>query len=341
MTEVNNTLRQADNKVVIKGKLKEKQLKLAMKDGERYINGYIVIRENENEHRVNIAYTKEKTNTGKVNGFFKGLVTVMNEYKSIAEVGEESADVVVVDKGTIEVNDFVTTEGVLVTSVGPTTRSINRATDKEIAQVAAATVEVYVDKVRMEVDREQMPTGRILIDSYTTAYGGKIIPLQLTAEGEQRVNYIQQNVERGQRTFKLLVGIVNKPRVVVTESKDLVLQATNSMMGGQLDSHVAQAAQAVEEKTAGRIKEYQVLDGEVYDELAPQNFATESIQRAKQEREAMLAEKERQGATPKSTGSQMPTGGMMGFGVQGGVQNGLGTMPNGLGTQQSALNGIF
>lgn len=325
MTEIKNALRQADNKVVIKGKLKEKKLSIGSKDGKNYIKGHIIVRENESEHKVSVL-CNELTKSGTPNGYFKGLVTVMNEYKSIAEFGEEMADVVSIDRGTIGINDFVTQDGQLVSNVEVSANSIHRVTE-DVQQMACAEIEVYMDKIKMEINREQMPTGRILIDAVIPCYGGRITPVQLVAEGEQRVNYIQEHVANGERTFKLIIGLVNKPKTIQTDSQDVVLQSTNCMMGDAVPSHITAA---LNEKTVGRVREYQVLNGEAYPVLSAKNYATENIEQGKEERKAMLAEKERKSQSqPSAMGSAMPSANMMNFGTQmpmGGVPTANGPM---------------
>lgn len=315
MADIKNALRQADNKVVINGKLKEKKLKVGSKDGKTYINGHVIIRENESEHRVSV-FCYELTQSGTVNGYFKGLATVMNEYKSIAEFGEEAADTICIDKGTMGINDYVNDGGQLISTVEVSTKSIHRATDSNVQHVAAAEVEVYVDKIRMEINREQMPTGRILVDAIIPMYGGKITPIQLVAEGEQRVNYIQEHIANGERTFKLLIGLVNKSKTIVdSASQEMVLEATNAMMDASAFSHITNA---LKEKTVARVREYQILNGEAYPVLSTKSYAPENIEQGKEERKAMLAEKERKSQAPMPN-TAMPSTGMMGFGSPMGI----------------------
>ena len=86
-------LRQADAKVVVEGYVSEKDLNIVRgDDGINSIRGSLTVKTSEDNFVRFSVICKEKTNRGTENKAYAGLVTVMNEYKSIADVGAEEAD---------------------------------------------------------------------------------------------------------------------------------------------------------------------------------------------------------------------------------------------------------
>lgn len=316
MSEVKNTLREANNIVVIVGKLKEKNLKVGSKDGKTFINGNVVIKTGDNaEHKVTV-FVNELTSAGKPNSFFAGLKTVISEYKSIAEFGEAAADIVKIMDGKMGINDYVGQDGRMVSLPEIKTMKINRVTgvEAELAKFKAkAQVEVYIDKVRTEVDGDQMPTGRLMLDTIIPLYGGKIAPITMVMTNEQGIALVQQGLAMGQRTWdmksiELINGIktVDKPKEV---DPTLV-----GMQGFGDDEDDDEDFNRVGIK---KVRDILVKKGEPYPADNAKSFAPESIEQAKQERAAYLAEKLRkheaqQAGTPSANA---PTVSNMAFGV--------------------------
>ena len=98
-------LRQAENKIVAEGYLAEKNLELKKIDGVDNISGSIVIQTSE-DNFVTFKYgASELRKDKKPNGNYAGVLTVYEQYKSIAEVGKEECDKVRVTKG--QLNPYV------------------------------------------------------------------------------------------------------------------------------------------------------------------------------------------------------------------------------------------
>ena len=92
MEERKTNLKQAEARINVTGIVSEKDLKMETVDGKTKITGTVTVKTNDTNFirfRVNAA---EKTKVGGDNPAFTGLKTVMDEYKTIAEVGEDEAD---------------------------------------------------------------------------------------------------------------------------------------------------------------------------------------------------------------------------------------------------------
>ena len=87
-------LRQSEAKIFTEGIVAEKNLQEVVEEGVKKIKGTVTVKTSDVnfvKFNVNVA---EKTKNGAENRVYPGIVTVMNEYKSIADVGEEAADLV-------------------------------------------------------------------------------------------------------------------------------------------------------------------------------------------------------------------------------------------------------
>ena len=101
MADVTN-IRQAETAVKVMGILAEKNLKIEKENNIDKITGYLTIKTSDiNFIRFNVNCSSKKKDGGD-NSMYAGLVTVMNEYKAIADdgVGEENADKIYVDTTT-------------------------------------------------------------------------------------------------------------------------------------------------------------------------------------------------------------------------------------------------
>lgn len=86
-------LKQLDNKLEIIGTLKSKNLEYrTTMDGRQYITGNIIITSKINDVTHDFMVKVFSMNTQRSFNIFKGIQTVLNEYKSIDQNGEENAD---------------------------------------------------------------------------------------------------------------------------------------------------------------------------------------------------------------------------------------------------------
>lgn len=209
MAETQTNLRQSNAKVVCEGIVSEKDLKVVTEENKTRIEGSVTVKTGDtNFIRFNVR-VNEKTNNGTDNRTYTGIETVMNEYKSIAEVGEDEADRVRVNG---DLNIFTGQNG---TSVGYRGNFFNRLKNPdEMEQKAEFSVEAFISSITPEVDTNGEETGRIVVSTWVPTYNG-IEPLKMVAEGDIAAA-IDSTFEPGQ-TVEFYGDVVNSRIEKITE----------------------------------------------------------------------------------------------------------------------------
>lgn len=215
MEETKTNLRQAEATVSVTGILSEKNLEMKTEDGKTYISGYLTIKTSDtNFVRINTR-VNEKTQTGTDNKAYAGIVTVMNEYKSIADVGEDAADRVGV-RGNL--NLYTDKNG--KANVNYQSNFFNRIQNMDnYAPHAEFEVEMFISSMVPETDKEQEETGRLIVHGWVPTYNG-IEPITMIAykneDGDIIAGDIENAFEPGQ-TVKFFGQIVNSKVEKITE----------------------------------------------------------------------------------------------------------------------------
>ena len=201
-------LRQSEAKIFTEGIVAEKNLQEVVEEGVKKIKGTVTVKTSDVnfvKFNVNVA---EKTKNGAENRVYPGIVTVMNEYKSIADVGEEAADLVKVSG---DINPFRNqNSGEEVISYKTNFFKRLRA-DEEYNPHAEFSVELFISAMVPEMNAEG-ETGRLLVKGWMPTYNG-IEPLALVVESDL-VADIEAAFEPGQ-TVKFYGDVVNN-RIVKT-----------------------------------------------------------------------------------------------------------------------------
>lgn len=199
MAETN--LRQSNMRVECIGIVSEKDLKVVTEEGATKIQGSLTVKTSDtNFVRFNVN-VNEKTKAGADNKAFPGIKTVMEEYKSIAEVGEEEADRVKVNG---DLNIYTGQNG---TIVGYKSNFFNRLKNpEEFEPKAEFAVEVFVSSITPEMNSDGDETGRIIVNGWTATYAG-IEPVKLVAEGDI-ASAVDSTFEPGQ-TVEFYGDIIN------------------------------------------------------------------------------------------------------------------------------------
>ena len=208
MAETN--LRQASAKVLVRGVVSEKDLKVVTEDGKTKITGHITVKTSDvNFVKFNVN-VNAKTNAGADNKTYAGIQTVMNEYKSIAEVGEEGATRVNVSG---DISPFIGKNGEKIVSYK--SNFFNRLkADEELEAKAEFSVELFISGISPELDTEGVETGRTIVSGWMPTYNG-IEPVDLVAEGEV-AQAIDSGFEVGQ-TVEFYGDVINNRIETVTE----------------------------------------------------------------------------------------------------------------------------
>ena len=209
MAETN--LRQANAKAFVHGVVSEKDLKVVTEEGKTKITGSLTVKTSDvNFVKFNVN-VNEKTNSGSDNKTYAGIQTVMNEYKSIAEVGEDEATRVKVSGDLSPFTDKKTGGKV----VAYRSNFFNRLkADEELESKAEFSVEIFISGINPELDTDGVETGRTVVSGWVPTYNG-IEPIDLVAEGEV-AQAVDSGFEPGQ-TVEFYGDIINNRIETVTE----------------------------------------------------------------------------------------------------------------------------
>ena len=178
MSETKTNLRQANAKVKVAGIVSSKELKIEEKEGQKVITGSVSIEVDEtNIVRFFVKADEKKKDGSGDNVAYKGLVTVMNEFKTIADNGREAADRVYVNG---DLNLFTGQNG--KENIGQRASFFNRAKKLDSFEPEATyDVEVFIKAIVPEMNTEGEETGRVLVKGWVPTYNG-IEPITLIAD---------------------------------------------------------------------------------------------------------------------------------------------------------------
>lgn len=173
-------LRQADAKVTVAGIVSDKKLEMTTKDGVRTIEGTVTIKTADTNFVQMRVRCADKKKDGSENKTFAGVMTVMNEYKSIADVGEDEADRV---RTSGQINLFRSNNnGNEIVSY--TSNFFNRIkANQEFEPKAEFEIEMYIKSLVPEMNKEGEETGRYKIVGWIPTFNG-IEPLDLIVPEE-------------------------------------------------------------------------------------------------------------------------------------------------------------
>lgn len=278
---MSTNLREADAIVTAEGVLQEKTLKVEYVDGIPSISGNIVLKVSDTNTITFSTKMSSKTKKGEDNKVYAGLVTVMNEYKSIADVGEENADRISIDRGQMRPAYMVKSgrEGIFYQA-----NFFNRISAGEtITPHADFEIEVYIDSVVPEQyasgDKQGEETGRAVVHAWLPTYNG-IEPIDLIAP-KDIAEAVMDQYSKGM-TVKFFGDIVNSrvEKKSVTQVKIGKPKETTSITYTN-ELIITGATDAYED------------EAKIFDK--------EAVQLAKQEREARIAEKKAQASSSSSS----------------------------------------
>lgn len=287
MAETTN-LRQATSKLSVEGILAESTLEEVTKDGKTSIRGNVVIQTTpENQITVNV-FINKLTNAGTENKAYKGIETVMNNYKSIAEVGIDEATKVRITGGQVEPNTYYDNQGMEHSNVRYRSNFFSslKATE-ELEPKADFEIEMYINSIVPEIKDEE-ETGRVIVNGIVPLYSGcEVIKLIATNEEIDGLNWaeaISDSYEPGQ-TGRFYGKIVNEKIPVVKKIP---------MLGG-----------AVREEVSYKYNNGLLITGasNPYDEEDPNAYSLDAIKKGMAERELALAEKKKKAMEKNNSNS--------------------------------------
>ena len=219
MSETKTNLREAEAIIKTTGILSEKNLEEVTVDGKKVIRGTLVIQTSEENFTTYNVYVNELKNDGTENSAYKGVKTVLDEYKSIAEVGREEADYVSVGKGRISPNTYF--RGGRHDNIRYQTSYFNRFTPKEDTVFGSEfSIEMFIKSIVPEMAKdeegEMAETGRVVVNGWIPTYNG-IEPIALIAPVEDDIaEGVTDSYEVGQ-TVEFYGNCVNSKHVEIIE----------------------------------------------------------------------------------------------------------------------------
>ena len=168
-------LRQADAKVTVAGIVSDKKLETKTENGVRTIEGTITIKTSDTNFVQMRVRCADKKKDGTENKTFTGVMTVMNEYKSITDNGTDEADRV---RTSGQINLFRSNNnGNEIVSY--TSNFFNRIKpNQDYEPKAEFEVEMYIKTLVPEINKDGEETGRYKIVGWIPTFNG-IEPLEL------------------------------------------------------------------------------------------------------------------------------------------------------------------
>lgn len=183
------------NKVKLVGKIVE----ISHKEGKNrnnqdYVAGKVMV-ETEPDNIIPVDfYQNVLKKDGNPNSVYKGVMTMINEFKTVAKDGRDAADVIEIDTAKLEENSFYGQGGGLVRGFRTTAPFYNRKAnaDPENSFIVTGIVVNMVEEIKNEV-----PTGTLFIDLLVIGYNNRGDVLRFTVEDEKGVKYIQTSLDKG------------------------------------------------------------------------------------------------------------------------------------------------
>lgn len=323
MSESTN-LRQATAKIEVEGLVSEKNLEETVDNGKGVIKGDItVLTTADNYIKFNVFVNQYKSDgkggfTNDENSLYAGMQTIMEQYKSIADVGTEEADKIKITNGQISPQTYFDQSGLKKYNIRYQSNFFNRLKSAELeafSPKAEFTIELYITSLVPEtakVGEEMEETGRLLVNGWVVGYKG-LESITLIAPKEDDIAVaISDNYEVGQ-TVEFTGEVINQ---VHTE----IITIPVKIGKPKTEKKITYKNELI---ITGASEEYEDVDeGETPSNGLPAAYKMDAIQTAVSERDLKLAEAEKKAkegnnksntsgktanAKPKSSGRKMPS----------------------------------
>ena len=225
-------MKQATNVLNVAGILNEIDLQERQdRSGRDYISGkvYFLVDQvfggkTEHEELQVDVFAYKKTSSGKDNPAYKSAKDLMENAVSVAACGSPNgADSYRIGGGRITSNSFTTPDGRNVTYYPMQASFFNKINGDYTADASFET-EIYITNMKPEVDREGIPTGRMIISGAIVGYNDRIDVVPFVVEDPKAVAHIENNWGVGDT-----VRIYGKSRSTV----EIVTRAANEDVFGE------------------------------------------------------------------------------------------------------------
>ncbi len=278
-------LKEAKNNVYIEGILAEKTVYRGKTDkGVDTLTVNLVIRIEEG-YEVPVSLRANKmTNDGRENSIYKSLETVIEEYKTIADVGLEEAEKVKISSGKLVHNIYKGKDGVVRKSQSIKSNFVNRIKETdEFKPQARFTVEGIVKGI-VDVTNDDGDLIEQKMEFLIPVYGGKLNVVTLNICSPEAMEYTADNLAKG--TYMVFDGVIK-----------LIKEKTEKVIKRDFGADRV-------ETTFKTINKYEMVGASVLDE---ETWDTKEIGEAVKELENYITEVQNREATTKQQNQQVPT----------------------------------
>ena len=183
------------NKVTLTGLVVDIIVRTATnKNGQEYIAGRVIL-ETAPDNLIPVEFYQNKmTKNNTPNSVYKGLVTMIEEFKTIARDGRDAADLVSIDSAQLGENSFYSQTGALIREFKVSSPFYNRKANAELQNqyIVSGVVLNLVDEIKLDV-----PTGKLLIDLLLIGYKNRGDVIKLVVEDEKGVSYMKNSLSMG------------------------------------------------------------------------------------------------------------------------------------------------
>jgi len=188
------------NKVTISGKIAEIESRQGLtKAGVPYLAGNVKV-EAGTDNLIPVGFfVTQKTKDGKPNQIYNSIVTVVSDYKTIAEHGRDAADVIEITGANLDENIFFPAPDRMVRGFNVRSSFYNRKADAGMKNefVVSGQILSMVDEIKKE-GSDEVPTGNLIIRLLTLGYENKANVLDFKVVNPKGVAYLRDTCSVGQ-----------------------------------------------------------------------------------------------------------------------------------------------
>lgn len=186
----------AQNNITIAGKLLDATFTKGSKDGRPYERFNLTVRVSQKYLGVDetseipvSGIVSQFTKTGAPNPAYASLQQLKN-FKTVQNCGFAEADSIKITRGSISENNFMSRSGNLINGWQIRTTYVNKSEAKDIASFL---IDIFIMDMKEELDKDETPTGRLIIKGGIVQYDSSLSVLEFIVEDPQCVEYISSN----------------------------------------------------------------------------------------------------------------------------------------------------
>ena len=199
-----------DNKVVVTGKLMECTVNeyVSQNSGAPYASAKFKVRVAQ-EYGGNKAEVSEITLRDMSSKFSKKDGSILQHFtnienmralKTVQSTGYENADTVYVGKGSLRENFYTDNGGIQHDGFDIAAGFGARVVSANSNQQAVFNTEIFINRMREEIGKDEQLTGRVIVQGVIAQYGGKVDALDFIIENPQNAQAFMSRFQEGETT---------------------------------------------------------------------------------------------------------------------------------------------